>query len=140
MLGYIKRQDNNFSIPDISEKYISEIKNRWDLMGFTEGLKEPKLKNISLAFEVASKFLIKKGETTTKYNHIESFVFPIIRRIFSLIDFELEIETIKRKTIQLIEHLSMEVIPKQTEEFTKLNIDVEAEWCAAYSDNYKLNL
>ncbi len=64
------------------KKIREDIQNRWESLGFTEGLEGNIKENIATLYENQAKYLI---EATSSENSgsFETVVFPIIRRVFS---------------------------------------------------------
>lgn len=61
-----------------------EIQNRWDSLGFTEGLPQGVIKeNIATLYENEAKHLLHEATDATNSGSFETVVFPIIRRVFS---------------------------------------------------------
>lgn len=60
------------------------ITERWEKLGFTEGLEGSMKDNIATIFENTAKVLIKEATTSNGSNgSFETVVFPIVRRVFS---------------------------------------------------------
>ena len=60
-----------------------EIQNRWDQLGFTEGLNGTLKENIATLYENEAKLLLKEATSADNSGSFETVVFPIIRRVFS---------------------------------------------------------
>ena len=61
-----------------------DIQNRWDHLGFTEGLPDGVIKeNIATLYENEAKHLLQEATSTDSSGSFETVVFPIIRRVFS---------------------------------------------------------
>ena len=61
-----------------------DIQNRWDSLGFTEGLPAGVIKeNIATLYENEAKHLLHEATSTDSSGSFETVVFPIIRRVFS---------------------------------------------------------
>lgn len=58
------------------------IQNRWDSLGFLEGLKGHVKENIAQLFESQASFLME-STTADSSGSFETVVFPIVRRVFS---------------------------------------------------------
>ena len=59
------------------------IQQRWEQLGFTEGLEGPIKENISTLYENEAKHLMREATASDNSGSFETVVFPIIRRIFS---------------------------------------------------------
>jgi len=68
-----------------AQKQIREqVQNRWDSLGFTEGLPEGSIKeNIATLYENEAKYLLKEATAADNSGSFETVVFPIVRRVFS---------------------------------------------------------
>lgn len=60
-----------------------EVQNRWDKLGFTEGLPEGIKENVATLYENEAKHLIYEATASDNSGSFETVVFPIIRRVFS---------------------------------------------------------
>jgi len=127
-----------------NNKELIEILNRWGTLGFLDGLESIKRANVANAFEIAAKALIIERDLTDRYREIETISFPILRRIFQTIETELEINAIETNVINILNKLVVNYTNyltsnKDIEDLLKsANIDVEANFCAVFSENYKL--
>lgn len=60
------------------------VQERWDSLGFTDGLPDGVIKeNIAALYENEAKFLLKEATDSSNSGSFETVVFPIIRRVFS---------------------------------------------------------
>ena len=67
-----------------AQKQIREsIVNRWEQLGFTEGLPEGIKENVATLYENEAKHLIYEATASDNSGSFETVVFPIIRRVFS---------------------------------------------------------
>ena len=67
-----------------AQKQIREdIQNRWDSLGFTEGLPAGIKENVATLYENEAKHLIYEATASDNSGSFETVVFPIIRRVFS---------------------------------------------------------
>lgn len=68
-----------------AQKQIREsIQNRWESLGFTEGLPAGPIKeNIATLYENQAKYLLREATASDNSGSFETVVFPIIRRVFS---------------------------------------------------------
>lgn len=68
-----------------AQKQIREsVQQRWDSLGFTEGLPAGSIKeNIATLYENEAKYLLKEATSADNSGSFETVVFPIIRRVFS---------------------------------------------------------
>jgi hypothetical protein len=67
-----------------AQKQIREsIQNRWDQLGFTEGLPAGIKENVATLYENEAKHLIYEATASDNSGSFETVVFPIIRRVFS---------------------------------------------------------
>lgn len=67
-----------------AQKQIREsIQNRWDELGFTEGLPAGIKENVATLYENEAKHLIYEATAADNSGSFETVVFPIIRRVFS---------------------------------------------------------
>ena len=67
-----------------AQKQIREsIQNRWEQLGFTEGLPEGIKENVATLYENEAKHLIYEATAADNSGSFETVVFPIIRRVFS---------------------------------------------------------
>lgn len=67
-----------------AQKKIREsIQNRWDSLGFTEGLPDGIKENVATLYENEAKHMIYEATASDNSGSFETVVFPIIRRVFS---------------------------------------------------------
>ncbi len=59
------------------------IQERWDRLGFTEGLSGYIKENVATLYENQAKVLLREASDASNSGSFETVVFPIIRRIFS---------------------------------------------------------
>ena len=68
-------------------KHLKVIKedtiNKWDKLGFLEGLKGHMKENVAQLYENQASFLINEASSTSDTGAFETVVFPIVRRVFS---------------------------------------------------------
>lgn len=60
-----------------------DIQNRWEELGFVEGLDGNIKENVATLYENQAKHLIYESTTSDNSGSFETVVFPIIRRVFS---------------------------------------------------------
>lgn len=116
-----KEENNNVPFKkDFNETDIECIIGRWNNLGFVDGFKN--VRNLSLAFEYLADNLLKLKNNEFA---VEKISFPIVRRIFERLTDEndMEIETIKKYVDDILHKL----------------INIEAEFCASFSEKYELN-
>ena len=66
------------------QKRIREtIANRWESLGFVDGLEGSLKENIATLYENQAKMLLSESNTADNSGSFETVVFPIVRRIFS---------------------------------------------------------
>ena len=74
-------------VGNIGLKHLKVIKedtiNKWDKLGFLEGLRGHLKENVAQLYENQASFLINEASSTTDSGSFETVVFPIIRRVFS---------------------------------------------------------
>ena len=74
-------------VGNIGLKHLKVIKedtiNKWDKLGFLEGLKGHLKENVAQLYENQASFLINEASSTADSGSFETVVFPIIRRVFS---------------------------------------------------------
>jgi len=74
-------------VGNIGLKHLKVIKedtiNKWDSLGFLEGLKGHQKENVAQLYENQASHLINEASTTSDSGSFETVVFPIIRRVFS---------------------------------------------------------
>jgi hypothetical protein len=74
-------------VGNIGLKHLKVIKedtiNKWDRLGFLEGLKGHMRENVAQLYENQASFLINESTTTSDTGAFETVVFPIVRRVFS---------------------------------------------------------
>ena len=118
---------------------MEEILEKWSNLGFLTGLGYNKKINVANAFEIAAKILITERNITDRYKEIETITFPILRRIFQEVNDEIDIKIITKNVINILDKLN-----SKKDMFLNLNtfpeLDVEAEFCAVFSESYKLDL
>ncbi len=72
---------------NIGLKHLKVIKedtiNKWDKLGFLEGLKGHMRENVAQLYENQASFLINEASSTSDTGAFETVVFPIVRRVFS---------------------------------------------------------
>ena len=68
-------------------KHLKVIKedtiNKWDKLGFLEGLKGHIKENVAQLYENQASHLINEASSTSDTGSFETVVFPIVRRVFS---------------------------------------------------------
>ena len=64
-------------------KLREEIQNRWEQLGFVEGLQGSIKENIATLYENQAKYLLHEATDADNSGSFETVVFPIIRRVFS---------------------------------------------------------
>ena len=74
-------------VGNIGLKHLKVIKedtiNKWNKLGFLEGLSGHLKENMAQLYENQASFLINESTTTADSGSFETVVFPIIRRVFS---------------------------------------------------------
>jgi hypothetical protein len=74
-------------VGNIGLKHLKVIKedtiNKWDKLGFLEGLKGHLRENVAQLYENQASFLINEASATDSSGSFETVVFPIVRRVFS---------------------------------------------------------
>jgi hypothetical protein len=74
-------------VGNIGLKHLKVIKedtiNKWDNLGFLEGLKGHMKENVAQLYENQASHLINEASSTSDTGSFETVVFPIIRRVFS---------------------------------------------------------
>jgi hypothetical protein len=74
-------------VGNIGLKHLKVIKedtiNKWDKLGFLEGLKGHMRENIAQLYENQASHLINEATSTSDTGAFETVVFPIVRRVFS---------------------------------------------------------
>jgi len=74
-------------VGNIGLKHLKVIKedtiNKWDKLGFLEGLRGHLKENVAQLYENQASFLINESSSTADSGSFETVVFPIIRRVFS---------------------------------------------------------
>ena len=74
-------------VGNIGLKHLKVIRedtiNKWDKLGFLEGLEGHKKENMAQLYENQATFLINEATTTSDTGAFETVVFPIVRRVFS---------------------------------------------------------
>jgi hypothetical protein len=74
-------------VGNIGLKHLKVIKedtiNKWDKLGFLEGLRGHVKENIAQLYENQASHLINEAATTSSDGSFETVVFPIVRRVFS---------------------------------------------------------
>lgn len=74
-------------VGNIGLKHLKVIKedtiNKWDKLGFLEGLKGHMKENVAQLYENQASHLINEAATTSDTGSFETVVFPIVRRVFS---------------------------------------------------------
>ena len=65
------------------KKIREDIQNRWEQLGFVEGLEGNIKENIATLYENEAKHLIQEATASDNSGSFETVVFPIIRRVFS---------------------------------------------------------
>lgn len=121
------------------------IKN-WAKLGFTEGFKN--VRNLSLAFDIAAVNIINSGNEDIEYisnklystHQYETLIFPVIRRIFEKNTDAFDMDTNKiEEEVKKIEtefKTYLSTIDIEAEKLINELIDVEAEVCACFCDEY----
>ena len=74
-------------VGNIGLKHLKVIKedtiNKWDRLGFLEGLRGHLKENVAQLYENQASHLINEASSTADSGSFETVVFPIIRRVFS---------------------------------------------------------
>jgi len=74
-------------VGNIGMKHLKVIKedtiNKWDKLGFLEGLGGHLKENIAQLYENQASHLINEASSTSDSGSFETVVFPIVRRVFS---------------------------------------------------------
>ncbi len=74
-------------VGNIGLKHLKVIKedtiNKWDKLGFLEGLKGHMRENVAQLYENQASHLINEASSTSDTGAFETVVFPIVRRVFS---------------------------------------------------------
>jgi len=74
-------------VGNIGLKHLKVIKedtiNKWDKLGFLEGLNGHQKENVAQLFENQASHLINEAAHTDSSGSFETVVFPIVRRVFS---------------------------------------------------------
>jgi hypothetical protein len=74
-------------VGNIGLKHLKVIKedtiNKWDKLGFLEGLKGHLKENVAQLYENQASFLINEATSDSSSGSFETVVFPIVRRVFS---------------------------------------------------------
>jgi hypothetical protein len=74
-------------VGNIGLKHLKVIKedtiNKWDKLGFLEGLRGHVKENIAQLYENQASHLINEAASTSSDGSFETVVFPIVRRVFS---------------------------------------------------------
>ena len=65
------------------KKIREEIQNRWEQLGFVDGLEGTIKENVATLYENQAKHLIYEATDADNSGSFETVVFPIIRRVFS---------------------------------------------------------
>jgi hypothetical protein len=65
------------------KKVRTQIQERWDKLGLTEGLQGYIKENIATLYENEAKHLLTEATASDNSGSFETVVFPIIRRVFS---------------------------------------------------------
>ena len=65
------------------KKIREQVQNRWESLGFTEGLAGSIKENVAQLYENEAKHLIYEATAADNSGSFETVVFPIIRRVFS---------------------------------------------------------
>ena len=86
-MGYLLKSGEVGNIGLKHQKAIREATvNKWDSLGFLDGLEGHIRENIALLYENQASVLINESTSTaggTSTGHFETVVFPIVRRVFS---------------------------------------------------------
>ena len=74
-------------VGNIGLKHLKVIKedtiNKWDKLGFLEGLRGHLKENVAQLYENQASFLINEATSDSSSGSFETVVFPIVRRVFS---------------------------------------------------------
>jgi hypothetical protein len=74
-------------VGNIGLKHLKVIKedtiNKWDKLGFLDGLKGHMKENVAQLYENQASYLINEATSTADSGAFETVVFPIVRRVFS---------------------------------------------------------
>ena len=74
-------------VGNIGLKHLKVIKedtiNKWDKLGFLDGLKGHTKENMAQLYENQASYLINEAASSDSSGSFETVVFPIVRRVFS---------------------------------------------------------
>lgn len=107
-------------------KYKRTIRDKWEKTGFLYGLEEKHKISLSIAYENIATYLLKNENKFSLKT--ETIIFPCIRRIFYLNNFQ-EINPIHIIYV-------LEDIYKNIELKNDIHVDVEAEFCCCFTEYY----
>ena len=83
-MGYLLKSGE---VGNIGLKHLKQIRentiNKWDDLGFLDGLKGHVKENIAQLYENQASHLINESTTSSDSGSFETVVFPIVRRVFS---------------------------------------------------------
>jgi hypothetical protein len=83
-MGHLLNSGQVGNIGTNSMKLIREdVINKWDKLGFLDGLNGYSKDNVAQLFENQASYLINEQTTATDSGSFETVVFPIVRRVFS---------------------------------------------------------
>ena len=83
-MGQLLNSGQVGNIGSNSMKLIREdVINKWDKLGFLDGLNGYSKDNVAQLFENQASYLINEQTTSTDSGSFETVVFPIVRRVFS---------------------------------------------------------
>ena len=83
-MGHLLTSGQVGNIGTNSMKLIREdVINKWDKLGFLDGLDGYSKDNVAQLFENQASYLINEQTTATDSGSFETVVFPIVRRVFS---------------------------------------------------------
>lgn len=117
---------------------MSDVYNKWLELGFLEGLDKDMGIGLANIYEYTAKFLIAKSDLSESDKIIETIIFPILYRIYTKDKYSISNEEdIQFIIIKLTEHIKSEKITNFINTYSMANnVDVEAEICASFGDEY----
>ena len=129
---------------EFTDVEIEQLIEKWSFTGLLKDVNEPQLTNICVGFELTANLLTSILMHEDYDLRLDTIVFPTIRRIFGEIDYEIPHEEIFNHVLNIIKKLDKAATIfyckyDEVSGFPIINgVDVEAQFLADFSENYKL--
>ena len=131
-------QNMDLKNKSIEEMDVDVVLERWNDLGFLEGLTDERKRDCALKMEELALYFMVEG-TDVSNGHLQTISFPILRRIIDSDDKDKNDRAMKTSPKELctaIQNYWRENEPKLKKETEGKNVDIEAEICAGFADSF----